>query len=117
LDGKLELATFTDEKVNQPRVQEAFSKVQVICDESIPEPGPYCPVTVELKNGTRLTYTAKVAKGHPQNPMTESEVLDKFRGNARLVISDKHAEELIGLVVKLETLDHVKRLIELMTLS
>jgi 2-methylcitrate dehydratase PrpD len=117
LDGKLELATFTDEKVNQPRVQEAFGKVHVICDESIPEPGPYCPVTVELKNGTRLTYTAKVAKGHPQNPMTESEVLDKFRGNARLVISDKHAEELIGLVVKLETLDNVKRLIELMTLS
>ena len=52
LDGKLELATFTDEKVNQPQVQEAFSKVQVICDETIPEPGPYCPVTVELKNGT-----------------------------------------------------------------
>jgi 2-methylcitrate dehydratase PrpD len=117
LDGKLELATFTDEKVNQPGVQEAFGKVHVICDETIPEPGPYCPVTVELKNRTRLSYTAKVAKGHPQNPMTESEVLDKFRGNAKLAISEKRAEEVIGLVVKLETVDNVRRLIELMTLS
>jgi 2-methylcitrate dehydratase PrpD len=117
LDGKLELATFTDEKVNQPRVQEAFNKVRVICDESIPEPGPYCPVTVELKNGTRLSYTAKLAKGHPQNPMTETEVLEKFCGNAKLVIAQKQAEELIKRVQRLESVDNVKQLVELVTLS
>jgi 2-methylcitrate dehydratase PrpD len=114
LDGKLELTTFTDEKVNQPRVQEAFSKVQVICDETIPEPGPYCPVTVELKNGTRHSFTAKVAKGHPNNPMTESEVIEKFRGNAKLTISRKAAEELIDSVRNLEKLPNVARLAELM---
>ena len=117
LDGKLELATFTDEKVNQPQVQEAFGKVQVICDESIPEPGAYCPVTVELKNGTRLSHTAKLAKGHPENPMTESEVLEKFSGNAKLVISEKRAEELINRVRKLESVDNVKKLVELVILS
>jgi 2-methylcitrate dehydratase PrpD len=115
LDGKLELATFTDEKVNQPQVQEAFSKTQVICDESIPEPGPYCPVTVELKNGARLAYTAKVAKGHPQNPMTESEVMDKFRGNAQLVISDRRAEELIVGVRSLESVESVEQITDLLT--
>ncbi len=113
LDGKLELTTFTDDKVNQPRVQEAFNKVRVICDESIPEPGPYCPVTVELKNGARLSYTAKLAKGHPQNPMTENEVLEKFRGNAKLVIAEKQAEELAKRVQKLESVDNVKKLVEL----
>ena len=114
LDGKLELATFTDEKVNQPQVQEAFSKVHVICDETIPEPGPYCPVTVELKNGTRHSFTARVAKGHPENPMTESEVLDKFRGNAKLVIATKQAEELIATVKNLEAVDDVKKIVELL---
>ena len=117
LDGKLELTTFTDEKVNQPRVQEAFKKVYVICDESIPEPGPYCPVTVELKNGMRLSYTAKIAKGHPENPMTENEVLEKFRGNAKLVISETGAEELVGLVRKLERVDDVTQLVKLVTFS
>jgi 2-methylcitrate dehydratase PrpD len=115
LDGKLELATFTDEKVNQPQVQEAFSKVHVICDESIPEPGPYCPVTVELKNGTRFSHTAKLAKGHPENPMTESEVLEKFRGNAKLVISDKQTEAVIATVNRLESVDNVKSFVELLT--
>jgi len=112
LDGKLELATFTDERVNQVRVQEALSKVQVICDETIPEPGPYCPVTVELKNGTRLSYTAKIAKGDPRNPMSESEVTEKFRGNAKLVISDKQAQEVIAQVHKLESIDNIKTLVE-----
>ena len=115
LEGKLEIATFTDEKVNQPQVQDAFSKVKVIVDESIPEPGPYCPVSVELKNGTRHSYTARVAKGDPRNPMTESEVTAKFRGNARAAISENQTEAVIDAVNRLEAVDNVKTIVELLT--
>ncbi len=115
LEGKLEIATFTDEKVNQPQVQEAFSKVKVIVDESIPEPGPYCPVSVELKNRTRHSYTAKIAKGDPRNPMTEGEVTEKFRGNARSVIAAKQAQEVINAVNRLESVDNVKTIVKLIT--
>jgi 2-methylcitrate dehydratase PrpD len=115
LDGKLEIATFTDEKANQPQVQEALARVKVIVDESIPEPGPYCPVTVELKNGARHSYTAKIAKGAPQNPLTENETLDKFRNNAKSVIAGKRVEELIATVRNLETVDNIKKIVELLT--
>jgi 2-methylcitrate dehydratase PrpD len=114
LDGKLEIATFTDDYVNQPRVQDAFSKVKVIVDESIPEPGPYCPVSVELKDGTRHSYTAKIAKGDPRNPMTEAEVMGKFRGNARQAISEKQTEAIIGAVNRLESIGNVTEVAELL---
>jgi 2-methylcitrate dehydratase PrpD len=114
LDGKLEIETFTDAKANHPQVQEALNKVQVIVDETIPEPGPYCPVTVELKDGTRFAYTARIAKGHPENPMTENEVLDKFRSNAKSVISEKQSKELIATVRKLETVNDVRKLVDLL---
>jgi 2-methylcitrate dehydratase PrpD len=114
LDGKLEIETFTDEKANQPKVQEALDKVKVIVDESIPEPGPYCPVTVELKNGTRFSHTAKIAKGAPSNPLTEREVLDKFRSNAKTALSEKQAETLIAPVRNLETVDNVKTIVNLL---
>ena len=114
LDGKLELATFTDQKVNQPMVQEALSKVHVISDETIPEPGRYCPVAVELKNGTRHSYTAKVAKGDPRNPMTENEVIEKFRSNAGLVISAKQTDELIAILQNIEAIDDVKKVVKLL---
>ncbi len=114
LDGILEIDTFTDAKANQPQVQEALSKVQVIVDQSIPEPGPYCPVSVELKDGTRFSYTARIAKGHPENPMMEKEILDKFRSNAKTVISEKRSEELIAAVQKLEAVDDLKKLVDLL---
>jgi 2-methylcitrate dehydratase PrpD len=114
LDGKLELATFTDEKVNQPQVQDALGKVRVICDETIPEPGPYCPVSVELKDGTRCSYTAKIAKGDPRNPMTEAEVIDKFRSNAKPALGAEQAEALIAAVQNLESLDNVGKLAALL---
>jgi 2-methylcitrate dehydratase PrpD len=115
LDGQLELAAFTDAMVNRPQVQDALSKVHVICDESIPEPGPYCPVSVELKNGQRHSYTAKIAKGDPRNPMTDIEVTEKFRGNAKSTVSDRAAEELIGTVQNLESVKTVRQITRLLT--
>jgi 2-methylcitrate dehydratase PrpD len=115
LDGKLEIDTFTDTKANEAEVQDALSKVQVIVDESIPEPGPYCPVSVELKDGSRFTYTARIAKGHPDNPMTEEEVLDKFRSNAKQVLSPQRSEAVIVKMRNLETVDNVKKLVALLT--
>jgi len=115
LDGKLEIATFTDDKVNRPEVQDAFNKVQVICDESIPEPGPYCPVSVELKNGTRHSYAAKIAKGDPRNPMTEDEVMEKFHGNVKAVLSEDRTRNLITAAQNLETVDNVQKLASLLT--
>jgi 2-methylcitrate dehydratase PrpD len=114
LDGKLEIDTFTDTKANEPEVQDALSKVKVIVDETIPEPGPYCPVSVELKDGRRFTYTARIAKGHPDNPMTEEEVLNKLRSNAKSVLSEEQTAALIQDVQHLETIGSVRKLIELL---
>jgi 2-methylcitrate dehydratase PrpD len=111
LDGKLEIATFTDERVNQSQAQEALSRVHVIADETIPEPGPYCPVSVELKDGTRYSYTAKVAKGDPRNPMTEEEVVQKFRSNAKTALTPAKSESLISLVQNLESVDNMRTVV------
>jgi len=115
LDGKLEIETFTDAKANQPQVQEALSRVKVIRDESIPEPGPYCPVSVELKSGTRFTHTATIPKGHPENPLTEEEVLNKFHSNVKTIIAEKQTEELISAVLKLDAMDNTRKLTELLS--
>lgn len=114
LEGKLEIDTFTDAKANEPEVQDALSKVHVIVDQTLPEPGPYCPVTVQLKDGRRFTYTARIAKGHPDNPMTDEEVLAKFRSNAKAVLSETKSDELITAVQNFETLGNVRQLVKLL---
>ena len=114
LEGQLTIETFTDARANQPRVQEFLSRVRVIADETIPEPGTYCPVSIELKDGTRFTHTATIAKGHPENPMTEVEVLDKFRGNAKELLEPPRYEGLIRTAQRLESVDHVGDMVDLL---
>jgi 2-methylcitrate dehydratase PrpD len=114
LEGKLEIASFSDEKANEPRVQEALRKVHVIVDEAIPEPGTYCPVSVELKDGRRFSHTATIPKGHPENPMTEDEVIAKFRGNAKERLGDAKADAVIAKMQRLEDVDHVGEIVALM---
>ena len=110
LEGKLDNDTFTDGKANDPLVQQALRRVHVIIDDAIPEPGTYCPVTIELENGSRLSHTARIAKGHPENPMTESEVLAKFRNNAKEIISAERSEQLIAALQNLEEIGDVRDL-------
>jgi 2-methylcitrate dehydratase PrpD len=114
LNGRLERASFTDAKVGEPKVQEAMSKVKVIMDETIPERGEYCPVTIELKDGRKVQYTASIQKGHAKNPLTEDEVLEKFRSNITVMIAKEQGEEIIACVRSLETLGNVRELTKLL---
>ena len=115
LDGKLEIETFTDQKANDPEVQDALKKVNVIRDGSIPEPGPYCPVAVELKDGTRYEHTARLAKGDPRNPMTRDDVLGKFRNNAKSILSQDRTTELIDGITRLDALEDIRIVAALLT--
>jgi 2-methylcitrate dehydratase PrpD len=114
LYGRLDRACFTDAKVREPKVLEAMSKVNVILDETIPERGEYCPVTIELTDGRKFQHTATIQKGHCKNPLTEDEVLDKFRSNVTVKISKEQGEAIAACVRRLETLDDVRELTKLL---
>ncbi len=51
--------------------------------------------------------TAKIAKGDPRNPMSETEVTEKFLSNARLAISEKQTKAVIYAVNRLEAVENV----------
>ena len=114
LEGRLDRASFSDAKTKEQKVLEAMSKVQVVMDETIPEQGEYCPVAIELKDGSKFQYTATIQKGHAKNPLTEDEVMEKFRSNSTVVISKEKAEEIIACVRGLEKLGNVKELTKLL---
>jgi 2-methylcitrate dehydratase PrpD len=114
LDGKLERASFSDAKTREPKVQEAMNKIRVIRDEAIPEKGEYCPVTMKLKDGRTVQYTATIQKGHAKNPLTEHEVEEKFRSNASVMLSQNQLEQTIACVRSLEKLGNLRELTQLL---
>jgi hypothetical protein len=86
----------------------------VVVDESIPEKGEYCPVTIEMNDGRKFQYTATIQKGHAKNPLTEEEVLAKFGDNVKERVSKERGEELIACVRGLDTLTSVRELTKLL---
>jgi hypothetical protein len=46
--------------------------------------------------------------------MTENEVIEKFRGNAKLIISETQAAKLTSLVRNLEGVDNLRSLVGLL---
>ena len=114
VDRRLQRSSFYEAKARDPRVLRAMEKINVVVDEAIPEKGEYCPVTVVLEDGRTLQHTATIQKGHTKNPLTEAEVLSKFRDNATEKISESRSEEIIACVRRLETLGNVRELTQLL---
>jgi 2-methylcitrate dehydratase PrpD len=110
LERKAGIAQFTDRKVRQAKVIELMKRVTLYVDDELERLGydqVRSRVRVSLKNGRVIEGRYDVARGHPEKPLSWSELGDKFRDCASLVLPRKNAEEAIRLV---ERIDQLKNL-------
>ncbi len=81
IDGEVSLKQFTRERIADPLVHEFSRKIKAVSDEMLevhyPEKSSSI-VNVRTKDGNVYTKLVEYPKGHPANPMTERELLDKF---------------------------------------
>ncbi|MFC1950482.1 MmgE/PrpD family protein [Chloroflexota bacterium] len=114
IDRELGLAQFTDEKVNKPAVKDLMKRVTCRTHSNWIEgkDTDIRPdvVIVRLKNGKEYSYAVDVPKGHAKLPLTEEELLTKYRKCAKVVLTDTEVERCIELVWELEKLKDVKEL-------
>jgi 2-methylcitrate dehydratase PrpD len=107
--GRGGLREFTDETVNDADVKAVRNCVQATADPSVAEDAVH--VEVELTNGERIVKQVDHAIGNLGRPMTDSELEEKFRDQATLVLPAKQVDELIGLCWKTAELTDVRQLI------
>ena len=112
------LPEFTDEAVNRDDVKAMIEKIDFGVHPDAEAAGYHKMTTIidiELKDGRRISGRADFGKGSPANPMSYAEVADKFRGCAEFARFDgDRTERIIGLVRKLERLESVRELTELL---
>ena len=117
IDGKIMLETFTDEAVRNQDVLQLLEKVEMKVDPNLQSgsdgsrPGT---VKIRLKNGQTYTQHEKFPKGSPQVPMSTDELQEKFRACARGVISETSANRVLAQVARLEALESIRPLTELL---
>jgi 2-methylcitrate dehydratase PrpD len=115
LDGKVDIDSFTDEKVIDPKVKEARGKVFIhVVSRWDPRfaSGETAtnPVTITLKDGRCLSNKVErhLMKGTvATNPLSQEELVSKFKANASLVLSTRAMNQAIDLWLNLEKVGNI----------
>jgi 2-methylcitrate dehydratase PrpD len=111
LDGKVGLQDFTDEKINQPQVRRLMEKVKRKIDPAMAMIAS--TINVKLKDGRQLSQHTETPKGWPQNPLTQEELVAKYKDCAQFVLSPGDIARSAEL---LENLEDIKDITELMNI-
>ena len=117
-DRKVDLETFTTEKVLKPELQAFFGKVRMNIDPEVNRSqvaGGPDNVTVKLKDGREYFQRVEWPKGHPRNPLTREELYHKFRNCAQVVLQQGDIEKALQMMENLEDLGDVSTLMDIVT--
>ena len=98
VDGEVLPSSFSDDKLQDSRIWDTLDKIKVIADPDIDAMFPgtkRAVVDITTINGDTYTEQVDHAKGSPRNPMTDEELVAKFKANASQVMSEEKQDKII----------------------
>jgi 2-methylcitrate dehydratase len=109
-DGNVLPEAFSEEKLRDPRIWELLPKIRVLADPEIDRLFPKIKrarVKITTKDGYTHQAQTDVAKGSPEDPLSDDEIVAKFRANAHGVVSDQRMDEIIETTWKFESVSNL----------
>lgn len=107
-DGNVLPDSFSDEKLKDPRIWDLLSKIKVVADPEIDALFPgvkRARVHITTLGGSTHAATVDHAKGSPENPLSDEEIIAKFRANAEGVVSSQRMDEIIQATWALDEIE------------
>jgi 2-methylcitrate dehydratase len=116
VDGNIEPATFSEERIRDPLLHELMQKVMVRENAEFTRQYPTlvpCRIEVVSKGGERRVANVNYPKGHAKNPMTDAEVEAKFSMLCSSILTSKQTAAILETLWALEEIDDVGQLLSL----
>ena len=116
-DGNVLPDSFSDEKLKDPRIWDLLGKINVVADPEIDAMFPGVKrARVSITSNAGETHTAQVdhAKGSPKNPMTDADIVSKFRANAEGVLNPAQQDKVIDLTWRFDELTEIGEYMKLL---
>ena len=117
LDGAVTLRSFGSKRLRDPQVKELMRKTCVVELEDFADRYPQAMptrLTVRTANGKEYVKQVDYPLGHPQSPMSDYQIEDKFLRLAARTLGPVQAGKVIDFVWKLETMKDVGVLMPLL---
>jgi 2-methylcitrate dehydratase len=114
IDRQIGPDQFTPEKFQNPKVRELIDKVILRGDPDLDKARPAGLSEIVSKQGKKYQCRVDYPRGHARNPMTDEEIIGKFKSMASKYMSDKQTNQIIDTVFALDKLEDVGKLNRLM---
>jgi 2-methylcitrate dehydratase len=115
IDGDVTRESFANERLTDPQVLDLLDKTSITEEPDLnagyPEGIPN-NITVTMAGGKKVSKRVDFPRGHARNPMTDDEVIGKFRKLAAGAVTDATADRIIELCMKLDELSDLSQLFQ-----
>lgn len=105
IDGEISHETFTERRFRDPTILALVDRIEAVPDHSLQAEFPWrmiCRFEVTLKSGATRIFEHENPRGHPQNPLSDKDLEDKFLGQTADVLSAQRGQEIIHRVWTIE---------------
>jgi 2-methylcitrate dehydratase PrpD len=112
-DGRVGIATFQDDRAQDPGLQRLMERITMVVDPEIPgdlERHMWTRLTVRLKDGRSATIAPRPVPGHPENPLPLEALRAKFQECAGLVLPADRVDSVAQMVESLDTCPDLRSL-------
>ncbi|MFC1916135.1 MmgE/PrpD family protein [Chloroflexota bacterium] len=119
-DQVLTLASFTEDKLKSPEIQDIARKIEFHEDKDYSQSYPdqrNCLVRITTIDGKTYEAHAINAKGHRSNPMSKDEIICKFQSLSYPVLGEVKGDKVVSLLSKLEEVDNIAKLSEMLSIG
>ncbi len=110
IDGDVTLATFDEDRLTDPVLLDLIDKTTIVEDDELNKGYPKGipnDVIITCTDGTKVNKRVDFPRGHAGNPMTDDEVIAKFKRMADGVISDASADGILKQAWDLDSMEDV----------
>ena len=115
--GNVLPSDFTEEALTDPFVWETLPKIKVVADPEIDAMFPGVKraiVTITTDDGKTFTKQADHAKGRAENPLSDDELVAKFRANASHAMTDGAMDKVVNATFALDQIDTVSEYMQIL---
>lgn len=117
LEGRVLEEHFSLEWINDPRVQRLMKNINTHHHPDLEQVGfrgtENSIIEIENQDGSTLRKRVDIPKGHPRNPLSEDELVGKYRTCSMRRLSEHVQEESIRIILNLEKQANLQPLMHL----
>jgi len=104
VSGRLDRNSYGDAARADPVILGLAERIQVFADPAFPGPERYTgEVRVRTRDGRLIVAREEQTRGAPGNPMSDDDLIAKFRDNASASLGAEKVDALLNAILQLET--------------